>query len=181
MSEGSEEWVGLRPWGEGDMELQTRFMGDAEMTRYLGGPESRDQIRKRHERYLAMNEKDEGRMYVIVVGPEKTPAGSVGCWERKEDSETVWETGWFVVPEFHGRNLATIGTKLLIGKLQEQHKHRYLHAYPSVDNRASNAICRKAGFTLVGPEEFEYPKGHFMTCNNWRLDLFEDAVEAGGV
>jgi len=24
----------------------------------------------------------------------------------------------------------------------------------------------------MGDDEFEYPKGHFMRCNDWRLDLF---------
>jgi RimJ/RimL family protein N-acetyltransferase len=44
-------------------------------------------------------------------------------------------------------------------------------AYPGVDNAASNAICRKLGFTLLGAEDFEYPPGHLMRCNDWRLDL----------
>lgn len=48
---------------------------------------------------------------------------------------------------------------------------RYLHAFPNVDNLASNAICQKAGFTNLGPGEFEYPKGHYMTCNDWRIDV----------
>jgi RimJ/RimL family protein N-acetyltransferase len=46
-----------------------------------------------------------------------------------------------------------------------------MHAFPNVDNEASNAICRKLGFELLEAREFEYPKGHLMTCNDWRLDL----------
>ncbi|HWC44615.1 MAG TPA: GNAT family N-acetyltransferase, partial [Casimicrobiaceae bacterium] len=42
---------------------------------------------------------------------------------------------------------------------------------PNVDNAPSNAICRKLGFELLEACEFEFPKGHFMTCNDWRLDL----------
>jgi RimJ/RimL family protein N-acetyltransferase len=49
--------------------------------------------------------------------------------------------------------------------------HRFIHAFPSVDNAPSNAICRKLCFTLLGPVEFEYPPGHFMKCNDWRLEL----------
>jgi RimJ/RimL family protein N-acetyltransferase len=52
-------------------------------------------------------------------------------------------------------------------------KHRYLHAFPSVENAPSNAICRKLGFTLLGPHEFEYPPGNLMQCNDWRLDLHD--------
>ena len=37
--------------------------------------------------------------------------------------------------------------------------------------RAGQAICRKLGFQLLEECEFEFPKGHFMTCNDWQLDL----------
>jgi hypothetical protein len=50
-------------------------------------------------------------------------------------------------------------------------KHLFMHAFPNVDNATSNAICRKLGFELLEACEFEFPKGHFMTCNDWRLDL----------
>jgi RimJ/RimL family protein N-acetyltransferase len=38
-------------------------------------------------------------------------------------------------------------------------------------NEASNAICRKLGFELLGEEDFEYPPGNPIRCNDWRLDL----------
>ncbi len=47
----------------------------------------------------------------------------------------------------------------------------YWDAYPKVDNAASNAICRKAGFELRGEVDFEYPKGHPIRCHDWRFDL----------
>jgi RimJ/RimL family protein N-acetyltransferase len=39
-----------------------------------------------------------------------------------------------------------------------------------VGNAPSNAICRKLGFTLLGPHDFEY-RGTVLRCNDWRLDL----------
>ena len=32
-------------------------------------------------------------------------------------------------------------------------------------------MCRKLDFVLIEAGEFEFPKGQFMTCNDWRLDL----------
>ena len=51
-----------------------------------------------------------------------------------------------------------------------------MHAYPSVENAPSNAICRKLGFTLLEAHDFEWPpdSGSFMRCNDWRFDLFVD-------
>jgi len=57
----------------------------------------------------------------------------------------------------------------------EQILERHLmHAFPSVANIPSNAICRKLGFSLIEECQFEYWRspGTFMTVNNWRLDLF---------
>ena len=46
-----------------------------------------------------------------------------------------------------------------------------MHAFPSVENAPSNAVCRRLGFELVEECESEYPPGTPMRCNDWRLDL----------
>ena len=78
-----------------------------------------------------------------------------------------------MLPAFQGRGIAGTATSQAIALARSERKHRFLHAFPSVDNAPSNAICRKLGFTLVGEYEFEYPKGSFMQCNDWRIDLFD--------
>jgi hypothetical protein len=40
-----------------------------------------------------------------------------------------------------------------------------------VHHDASNAVCRKAGFELVGECDFEYPPGNHIRSNDWRLAL----------
>jgi RimJ/RimL family protein N-acetyltransferase len=76
-----------------------------------------------------------------------------------------------VVPEFQGRGIAVAATRQAIALARHDHKHRFMHAFPNMDNAPSNAICRRLGFELLGACEFEFPKGHAMTCNDWRLDL----------
>ena len=97
--------------------------------------------------------------------------GWVGYWEREWRGGTVYEIGWSVLPEAQGRGIAAAATKLAVEAARATGRHRHLHAFPSVDNPASNAICAKAGFTLLEALEFEYPPGHVMRCNDWRLDL----------
>jgi RimJ/RimL family protein N-acetyltransferase len=75
------------------------------------------------------------------------------------------------VPEFQGRGIAVAATAQAIELAKCEGKHRLMHAFPNVDNAPSNAICRKLGFELIEACEFEFPKGLFMTCNDWRLDL----------
>ncbi len=146
-------------------------MGDPEMTRYLGGPESPDKIAERHERYLHIPDRGTGRMFTIVTGPSGEAVGSVGYWDKEWRDQSVYEIGWSVLPEHQGRGIAGRATAAAIGNARSEGKHRFIHAFPGVENAASNAICRKLGFTLLGPEDFEYPPGHQMRCNDWQLDL----------
>ena len=113
-------------------------------------------------------------MFVIVVGPGRAAAGSIGYWKKVWRGQPVWETGWAVLPAFQGHGIATIATAKVIELLRAAHERRYLYAYPSVDNAPSNAICRKLGFEVVGVTEYEYPidSGNIMRCNDWRLELF---------
>ena len=168
--------VAIRPYSEGDLWVLQRTLGDPSQMTYLGGPENDAKLLGRHKKYVALSaDPKTGCMFVIVVGPEKASAGTVGYWEKDWDGQKVWETGWNLLPEFQGKGIATAATKLVIGLVTEAPRHRYLFAYPSVDNRPSNAICRKLGFTLTGDRDFEYPPGKILHCNAWRLDLLADA------
>ena len=166
--------VAIRPWSVDDLPLLERLMGDPAMTEHLGGPETAEKIHERHERYCRISEGDNGPMFVIVVGRERVAAGSIGYWEREWQGQHIWETGWSVLPEFQGQGVATRGTIAVVTWARAEGKHRFMHAFPSVDNGPSNAICQKVGFTLQEEVDFEYPPGNFMPCNDWRLDLFAD-------
>ncbi len=76
-----------------------------------------------------------------------------------------------MLPAFQGRGIARAAAAQTIALARAEARRRFLHAFPSVDNPPSNAICRALGFTLLGPSELEYPPGHPLTVNDWRLDL----------
>lgn len=163
----------IEPWGVNDLPLLQRLLGDPAMTEHLGGPESPEKIVERHGRYLGEHGQEPAQMFKVVEVTTGESVGSVGYWERESRGGPVWETGWLVLPEFQGRGIATEATRQVIELCRAERIHRYLFAYPSVDNTASNAICRKLGFELLVVEEYEYPKGsgNILRCNDWRLDL----------
>ena len=161
--------VVLAPWGSGDLPLLERLMGDARMTEHLGGPESPDKLRQRQARYASLEGGD--RMFKIIDVATGAGVGSVGYWTKEWREEKVYEVGWMVVPEFQGRGIAAVATEQTIELARRDAAHRFMHAFPNVDNAPSNAICRKLGFELLEACEFEFPKGHFMACNDWCLDL----------
>ena len=166
--------VRLEPWGKDDLWLVEKLMGDPEMTKHLGGPETPEKLRERQARYEKATDS-KARMFRIVDEATGEALGSVGYWERDWQGEMIYETGWAVLTAFQGRGIATAATVQAIESAKAENKHRYLHAFPPPENGPSNAICRKLGFTFLGEVEFEFPKGHFAASNDWRLDLREGA------
>jgi RimJ/RimL family protein N-acetyltransferase len=167
--------VRLEAWSEGDLPLLRRLLGDPAMTEHLGGPESEEKLVERQTKYERIGDTGTGRMFKMVDEASGEALGSVGYWEKDWRETTVWETGWSVLPEFQSRGIAGEATRLAIARARDEDKHRWLHAFPSVDNAPSNAICHKLGFELLGAFDFEYPPGNPMRCNVWRLDLYAAA------
>ncbi len=171
--------VRLEPWSEEDAGL-LRALNAPELTAHLGGPETEEQLVRRHRRYVDMSaaEPGAGRMFRIVLLPEETVAGSIGFWAQTWDDEPVYETGWAVLPGFQGRGVATSAARAVAAEAGATGLRRHLHAFPSSDNAASNAVCRKAGFEPRGERDFAYPPGRPMRCTDWRLDLGDPAQKS---
>src|SRR5512143_1951792 len=129
--------VNLRLWGQGDLTLLERLMGDRVMMEHLGGPESPEKIRERHLRYCQSSLSGRDLMFAIVLDPGMETVGSIGYWEKEWQGERVWETGWSILPEFQGRGIATMAAALIVQGARAEKKFRFLHAFPSVDNPAS--------------------------------------------
>jgi RimJ/RimL family protein N-acetyltransferase len=158
--------IRLEPWGAGDHDLLRRLLGDPAMMTHLGGPESPEKIADRQRRYAA-----DPAQLKIVLAEGDVPAGWVGSWPREGQGEEVLELGWSVLPEMQGRGIARAATAAMIERIRAERPGARLHAYPGVDNLASNALCRSLGFTLLGAFDFEYPPGQTLRCNDWALEL----------
>ena len=169
----AEADVLIQPWSESDLVLLQKLLGDPEMTAHLGGPESSEQILRRHQRYLHLPEDGTDHMFRIVSGPGGEGVGNVGYWRKTWREQAVYEIGWLVLTAYQGRGIATKAAAAAIEHARQGPRYQFMHAFPSVENPASNAICRKLGFTLMEEHQVEYPPGHSMTVNDWRLDLLE--------
>ena len=162
----------LQPWSQEDLLLLQKLLGEPDMMEHLGGPESQEQILRRHQRYLRLHESDTDYMFKIVLHQNGEGVGSVGYWRKTWRERAVYEMGWLVLPAYQGRGIATRAAAAAIEHARRAPRYQFMHAFPSVENPASNAICRKIGFTLVEECQVEYPPGRSMIVNDWRLDLF---------
>ncbi|MFK3982481.1 GNAT family N-acetyltransferase [Micromonospora sp. NPDC050397] len=169
--------VRIEPWSEGDLDLLRRINVPA-MKAHLGGTESEEKVLARHRRYVDIGGTGSGQMFRIVLLPaadggpaEPEAVGSVGYWTRVWQDEPVYEMGWSVLPAYQGRGVAAAAAGAAVSRARAAGVHPHLHAFPSVVNGASNAICRKLGFRFVAEVDFEYPPGSMIRSNDWCLEL----------
>ncbi|MCA2214681.1 GNAT family N-acetyltransferase [Jidongwangia harbinensis] len=177
MAADTDFW--LEAWDGRGLTLEHRA-NIPSMKTYLGGTETEDSIVARHRRILAFTGAGTGRMFLILVPGVAEPVGSVGYWERQWQGDTVYEMGWKVLPGHQGRGLARAATVTALGFAAAVGRCRWAHAYPKVGHAASDAVCRTAGFELLGECDFEYPAGHPIRCHDWRYDLATLSASVAG-
>lgn len=163
--------VELRRWTDDDEPLLHATVGDPEMMEYLGGPESPELIARRHARLRDWSA--DGGAYTIRIPGVAMPVGTIGLWDSAWAGDDVFETGWMVLPAYARRGIATEAAREIVALACALRKHRFLVAFPAVDNIASNRVCEGAGFTNLGAYEIEYPPGRAMRAHAWRVDLVE--------
>ena len=141
---------------------------DPQVMAELGGPVPREEIPALHRRRLDGIAADP--WWFVIVTDDEEPAGEIGIWETEHHGTTVHETGWMLARAFHGRGLASAALALLLDRARAEPRFEQLHAWPGVTNPASNALCRKFGFDLLGEEVGDY-RGAKLRVNHWVLTL----------
>ncbi len=162
----------LRPYTVADIGLTEALETDPEVMRDLGGPLAAADVGEVHQRRLADCGPDGDWWLVIEPDPGGPPAGTIGIWEATHRGEAIHETGWTVLPAFQGRGIAGGALEILLERARGEPRFRQLHAFPAIRNAASNALCRRFGFTLLGELDHVY-RGRPLRTNDWRLDLTE--------
>ena len=155
----------LRRYSDEDIALIEAMETDPVVMRELGGPVPREEIPAIHGRRLGS-----GPWYFVIVTDDGESAGTIGIWETEHDGAVVHETGWMLLAAFHGRGLASAALGQLLDRVRAEPRVEQLHAWPGVTNPASNALCRKFGFELLGEEEGAYRDARFPV-NHWVLTL----------
>ena len=127
---------------------------DPVVMRELGGAVPREGIPALHRRRLDTVANDP--WWFVIVSDDDRSVGEIGTWETEHDGCVVHETGWMLLADFHGRGLASAALALLLERAREEPRFERLPAWPGVSNAASNALCRKFGFELLGEEDGRY-------------------------
>jgi RimJ/RimL family protein N-acetyltransferase len=159
----------LIPYADEHLWLSLALEEDTEAMKNLGGPRPREAILKVHPRRVA--EADGLGLFLVIIPDEgNRPAGTIGIWESEHEGSKIYEMGWMLLPEFHGRGIATEAGRMVLERARADPLIDAVYAFPGSDNGASNAICRKLGFEKVGETDVDF-SGRMLHVNSWRLDL----------
>lgn len=153
----------LRPVRLDDVDAYVAMRCDPAITEHLGGPRRAGDMPDKVARDVA--DVESGRAVIDMIVVDEDVAGTVSLFRRDDTSEI----GWMVLPHFQGRGLATFAVQSVLRRARADDRWDVVHAYPSVDNAASNALCCSTGFTLAGPIDFAYA-GRTFRSNDWWLD-----------
>ena len=160
----------LIPITTNDEDLAVRLECDPKMMLHIGGARPEADVRASHKRRLILMEKGDARMYKIIADDSDEVLGTIGIWKIDWKGLNTYEMGWFVLSEYQGKGIATEAARLIISQSRSDPDIRYIHAYPSVNNVASNAIARKIGMENQGEFDNEGFAG-ILRCYDWRIVL----------
>ena len=160
----------LVPLTAEDEDLTVRLECDPDMMLHIGGPRPEADVRTAHKRRLDVMEKGEAHLYKVVAEDSNDVLGTIGIWKIDGKDPQTYEMGWFVLPAYQGQGVATEAARLIIAQARSSPEVRYVHAYPTVTNAASNTIARKIGMEHQGEFDNEGFAG-VLRCNDWRIDL----------
>jgi RimJ/RimL family protein N-acetyltransferase len=158
MGTAEDEWL--------TVELET----DPGVMAELGGPWTEDEARATHRRRIGtIGETANWWFTVRPVGDDGKlgrAIGTIGVWDSEWDGEAMSEAGWMILPAHQGRGYASAALAALLEQAQGDGRWGDIHAFPGATNAASNALCRKLGFELVGSGDADYAGRHFPV-NHW--------------
>ncbi len=158
----------LVDYTDADLDFSIAIETDPVVMAELGGPRPIEAIERVHPKRVITDPAD--GIWQKIVTDDGEEAGQIGVWRSEHDGAEVWEAGWMLLAEFHGRGLGSEALTALLERIRARGTYDVVHAFPGVNNAPSNGLCRKFGFELVGEVEEEF-RGSMFRCNHWRLAL----------
>jgi len=141
--------------------------GDIEVTRFIGGPFSKAQIRARLAREIASMSEHGIQYWPVFLLADSTFAGCCGLRPYKPE-EGICELGFHFRPQYWGKGFAMEAARAVIDHASESPKARALFAGHYPDNKASARVLEELGFEFTH-EEIYAPTGRMHRCHILKL------------
>jgi RimJ/RimL family protein N-acetyltransferase len=155
----------LEPLEDVHLEAFNAMNRDAEVGRFLGGPESLEQSQAAIERVKARWAEWGYGWWAFVDRESGELVGAGALQHLAKDASRPHEIAWRLRRDAWGRGLAVEAAREIVRFAFEEVGAPCVYAIADPDNAASIAVMRRLGMRDVGPEEHEG-----QICATWRLD-----------
>jgi RimJ/RimL family protein N-acetyltransferase len=149
--------LGFDHWSAGDLHLAVALWGDPQITRFIGGPLSGQQVQDRLEKEMALMREYKVQYWPIFLLEKGEHAGCAGLRPYRME-ELVYELGVHLRSAHWGRGLAEEAARAVIKFGFEEIGASALFAGHHPKNSASQRLLLKLGFRATH-EEFYAPTG----------------------
>lgn len=160
--------LGFRPWNADDLPLARALWGDAEVTRYIGGPFDETWITERLTTEMDSANRLGVQYWPIFLLESGAHVGCCGLatWPYSK-VEGALQLGVHLRPAFWRMGLAAEASEAAINLAFETLRVPVLMAGHHPENLASGRLLKRLGFSYV--EDVFYPPTGLMHPS-WRLD-----------
>jgi len=148
--------LGFSRWFENDLPLATELWGDQEVTRYLGGPFSAEQIQKKLAQEISWMAAHGIQYWPIFVLESGQFVGCCGIRPYKLDQK-IYELGFHLCPGCWGKGLATEAAQAAISYGFQTLGASALFAGHHPENKISPKVLAKLGFRYTHDEIYPPP------------------------
>jgi ribosomal-protein-alanine N-acetyltransferase len=149
--------LGFDHWSAGDLHLAMALWGDPEVTRFIGGPFSNQQVQERLDREIASSYEYKVQYWPIFLLENHEHVGCAGLRPYRMQ-ELVYEFGVHLRSPYWGRGLAHEAGRAVIEFAFAKIGAKALFAGHHPANSASRDLLAKLGFRATH-EEFYPPTG----------------------
>ena len=135
----------FRPLTLSDLDELTALYADAEVTRFLGGPRSRDEMEQVLKEYIREYEITGHSFFATLQKSDQRFIGQCGLLNQEVEGVPEVELGYVLAPQYWQRGLALEGTQALKDYGFQQLGFPRLISLIPPDNVASRHIAEKIG------------------------------------
>lgn len=156
--------LGFGLWTEDDLPLAIAVWGDPQVTRYVGGPFSREQVAERLDGEIASMSTYRVQYWPIFLLESGEHVGAAGMRVHKFE-EQVYAVGYYLKPNAWGKGFAMEAGRAIITYAFETTGANGLFAGHHPENKVSGIILEKLGFRFTHTEL--YPPTGLLHQSYW--------------